>query len=657
MLLFDPLSVVFPKRAARSVLFLLLVALVGSLFATLPAVGQGISEDIVEKLQDSYEVLELSDGWLLQPKDDRGDFRAIEIRGGKVAVDGEWVDESELKRFVDADASLIFDLAEGREPAVAASSEPTSEPASEPTSDPSSAPISASDTAADRPEPPDAPRPPRPTPPVRDELRVNELERVREQLEDAIERARSGEIDRELRDRLEELRDLDDRPREIERLQRELDRLIERGERRTTRRGRDAQVTLGSNLVVERDEKVSEAVVISGNLDVLGEIDGDTTVVFGDARVDGFIDGTLVVVGGNIDVGRKGEIDGDAIAVGGAVRTEAGGHIDGEVIHLDFGELMLGDVRIGEFHWPRFDLFHFEVFDAIGRVFRILFLAVLALLAYVLAGAKVEEVSGWVRSAPWRSLFSGLAVEIGFLPALVIVVVLLCVSVIGILVACFVPPLAIFALMVIFLLGYTSVALSIGDWIARRFGLEYGNRYLVILLGMAFIEIWSVLGDVVGLIPFFGWIAALILFTAWCFKFVVWTVGLGAAVLCQFSRGPASPGGDWQQLPPTPPPPAPAASGFEPGGYGAGADSGFGKSYDESEFEQDALDGEAESGEDREYPLLQQDDIPEESSPDEAESEDADEAGDDATADADGDSDDADDADDADDSDDAGKKN
>lgn len=598
------LSVVFPSQslvpglapgpsksgrlARRATLVLLFLAL----FATLPALAQGISDDIVERLGESYDVLELSDGWLLQPKDDRGDFRAIEIRGGRVAVDGEWVDESELKRFVDADATLIFDLAEGREPA-------------SPSPEPSTAPISANSTPeADRPEPPVAPRPPRPEPPVREELRLEEMERVREQLEDAIERARSGEIDHELRDRLEELRDLDDRPREIERLQRELDRLIERSERRTTRRGRDAQVTLGSDLVVERDEKVSEAVVISGDLEVLGEIDGDTTVVFGNARVDGFIDGTLVVVGGNIDVGRQGEIDGDAIAVGGSVNTEAGGHIDGEVIHLDFGELMLGDVRIGEFYWPHFDLFHFEIFDAIGRVFRILFLAVLVLLAYVLVGAKVEEVSGWVRSAPWRSLFSGLAVEIGFLPALVIVVVLLCVSVIGILVACFVPPLALFALMLVFLLGYTSVALSLGDWIAKRFGLEYGNRYLVILLGMASIEIWSVLGDLVGLIPFFGWIGALILFTAWCFKFVVWSVGLGAAVLCQFSRGPEQPGGDWQQLPPTPPP-APGSPG-DSGGY----ESEFGKSYDESEFEQGGLDGDdAESEEDREYPLLLDDDI------------------------------------------------
>ena len=591
-------STALPRRGV------LLVVVLLALLAT-PILGQGKADEVVEQLQESYDVLQLSDGWLLQPRDGRDDYRAIEIRDGRVAVDGEWVDESELKRFVDADATLIFDLAEGRA---------------------SSAPISPV-------EPPEAPEPPRPAPSLDDqrddrdvrdvresrELRLEELERVREQLEDAIERAREGEVDGEVRDRLRDFRDLENMPREIGRLQRELERVIERSERRGTRRGRDAQVTLGSDLVVERDEKVSEAVVISGDLEVLGEVDGDTTVVLGNARVEGFIDGTLVVVGGNIDVGPNGEIDGDAIAVGGSVHTAPGGHIDGEVIHLDFGELLqLGDVRIGDFNWPHYEFFDFGVFDTIGRIFRILVLAVLALLAYVLVGAKVEEVSSWVRGAPWRSLFSGLAVEIAFVPAVFIAFVLLCVSVIGLLVACFVPPLALFILMVVFLLGYTSVVLSIGDWIAGRFGMQRGNRYVVILIGMAAVEIWSIFGDVVGMIPFFGFIGALILFGAWCFKFVVWTVGLGAAVLCQFSRDPSgSTGSDWH-LPPTPTPPAP------PSGYESDYDAGYDRSFDTDE---------AEYEEDREYPLLEGDDIPDEDGADrdssgENGSEDADEESD-----------------------------
>ncbi|MDA8021164.1 MAG: polymer-forming cytoskeletal protein [Thermoanaerobaculia bacterium] len=554
-----------------------ILAIFAALLSVLPVAAQSGAEEIVDQLRESYDVLELSDGWLLQPRDDRDDFRGIEIRDGRVAVDGEWVDENELKRFVDADATRIFDLAEGRTSAVAA-------------------PVSS----AESPESPDAPESPEPPEPVRRadrdrELRLEELERVREQLERAIERAEEGEFDREAQRRLQELRNLDRFPHELDRLHRELDRLIERGERRSIRRGRDAQVTLGSDLVVDRDEKVSEAVVVLGNLDVLGEVDGDTTVVLGNARVEGFVDGTLVVVAGDIDIGRDGVVDGDTIAVGGAVRTEPGGHIDGEVIHLDFGELIrVGDVRVGEYHWPEYELFDFGFLDAIGRIFRILFLAVLALLVYVLAGAKVEEVAGWARSAPWRSLFSGLAVEIAFVPAVFIAFVLLCVSVIGLLVACLLPPLALFVLLVVFLLGYTAVALTIGDWLAERFGLEESNRYLVILLGMAAIESWSILGDMVGIINFLSWIGALILFVAWFFKFVVWTVGLGATVLCQFSSqpSPGATGSDWA-LPPGPPPPAPPASG-----YSAGAES------DESYYDPD---GEYE--EDRDYPLLQEDDI------------------------------------------------
>lgn len=586
MLLPDPLSKTEFSTSLRFRLAVLLTAFGLALALALAASAQddSVRAEAVERLQDRYDVLELSDGWLLQPRDDRGDFRAIEIRDGRVAVDGEWVEENELKRFVDADAAVIFDLAEGRTPTRVA---PIKAPAAPPA--------------------PPAPRSERTEPEDR-EARAEDLERIREQLEEAIERARRGEVDRDLLDRLGELRNLEELPREIDRLERELDRVIERSERRSSRRGRDAQVTLGSDLVVERGEKVSEAVVISGNLDVLGEVDGDTTVVLGNARVEGFIDGTLVVVAGNIDVGPDAVIDGDAIAVGGAVHTDPGGHIDGEIIHLDFGELMrMGDVQIGDFHWPHVEFFDFGVFEAIGRIFRILFLAVLALLVYVLAGAKVEEVGSWVRGAPWRSLFSGLAVEIAFVPAVFIAFVLLCVSVIGLLVACLLPPLALFVLLVVFLLGYTSVALSIGDWIARRFGLQYSNRYLVILLGMAVIEVWSVIGDMVGLIPFLGWIGAMILFAAWCFKFVLWTTGLGAAVLCQFSRDASSgsAGSDWS-LPPQPPPPTP------PSGYGA-YENGYG-SYDQNGLEGGEASGDSASGdeayeEERDYPLLQEDDI------------------------------------------------
>lgn len=579
-----------PRRrlAGRHLVCLsLLVCLLVGLVLAAPSWGQSADErqeQALAQLEERFDVVELSDGWLLQPPDDgSADFTTLEIRDGRVLLDGEEVDLAELRRFLDDDARRVFLVAGGgRLPE-----------GTDPSGD-----SGESDDAV-----PEPPTPPAPAPSVdrerAEELAAEEMERVREQLENAIERARRGDVDREIRERLEELQDLDQMPREIDRLHRELDRLIERSERRGTRRGRDAQVTLGSNLVVERDETVSEAVVISGNLDVLGEVDGDTTVILGNARVEGFVDGTLVVVAGNIDVGPQGVIDGDAIAVGGAVHREPGGHIDGEIIHLDFGEVVnLGDIHIGEFQWPRFHFLDFGIFDALGRIVRILFLAVLALLLYVLAGAKVEEVSIWARGAPWRSLFSGLAVEIAFAPAVLVLFVLLCVSIIGLLVACLLPPLALFVLLVAFLLGYTSVALSLGDWLAERFGLDYSNRYVVILVGIAAIEIWSVFGDFVGMLPFLGWVGGLILISAWCFKFVIWTTGLGAAVLCQFSRDPAPGpvGSDWT-MPPQPPP----------------APSGSQAAYDDA---YDGADHEDVADEGRDYPLLEGDDLQSEESGD-----------------------------------------
>ena len=100
-----------PSRARLPVV--LVAFLLSSLFLVGPAAAQE-ADDIVDRLDGRFEAIQLSDGWLLRPSDPRDDLGAIELRNGRVLVDGERVDEEELRRFVDSDAAVIFALAEGR---------------------------------------------------------------------------------------------------------------------------------------------------------------------------------------------------------------------------------------------------------------------------------------------------------------------------------------------------------------------------------------------------------------------------------------------------------------------------------------------------------------------------------------------------------------
>ena len=69
------------------------------------------AEALLEQLGDRYEVLTLTDSYVLQPID-TADFAAIEIKAGSVAVDGETLTPAELRDLVGDDAAIIEDLSE-----------------------------------------------------------------------------------------------------------------------------------------------------------------------------------------------------------------------------------------------------------------------------------------------------------------------------------------------------------------------------------------------------------------------------------------------------------------------------------------------------------------------------------------------------------------
>ena len=337
----------------------------------------------------------------------------------------------------------------------------------------------------------------------------------------------------------------------------------ERRSRRRYRNRRDTQVSFGSGLRIEKDESVREVVLFSGPLIVDGEVDGDATVILGSAKVRGRVDGSLVVIGGPIHLGPDSVIDGDVVSVGGGIRREPGSEVDGEITQVGIGEAIdLGDLRIDlgrpNIFWPSFELFDFSWFDLFGRAIGLGLLGIILLLVLLLAPNKVEAISERAKLEPWKSGLVGLLVEVLFAPLLGLVCIVLLISIVGIPLLIFILPLMCLAMVVYLLLGFAGVSLTTGRWIQRRFDWQGLGKYLLLMIGLFFLYGWSILGEAMSITPWpIRLTAILLLMLGFCLKYLAWTIGLGAAVLDQFSPLPSPPGLEtWDGRPPEDPSPS-----------------------------------------------------------------------------------------------------
>ncbi len=333
----------------------------------------------------------------------------------------------------------------------------------------------------------------------------------------------------------------------------------------------DTRISFASSLTVEEHESVRDVVVIGGSLEVLGEIDGDAVAVGGSVEVRGEVDGSVTAVGGSVSLGPDAIIDGDVSAIGGNVHREPGATIHGGITELSLGEWEAPEWDF-DFGGRRSRDFGFVWVGFVESVIMTILLAVFVLFTVLIARGYVGSVADRATREPWKAGLVGLIAEVLFVPAVVLVFIILAVSVIGI-------PLAILwmiasplCLILMFLIGFTSIALAAGRKLEGRFDLEDMGPYVAVLLGIALIQGWTIVGEafsfVGGPIKVTAWLLILMGFLV---KFVAWTVGLGAVLLHGFAPLPESGGAaalpassPRPSYPPPPPPAAPPSPPFEP---------------------------------------------------------------------------------------------
>jgi hypothetical protein len=271
----------------------------------------------------------------------------------------------------------------------------------------------------------------------------------------------------------------------------------------------DAQVVITGQVIVARDERVGNVVILNG-----------------DAVINGRVDGSVFAANGDVIV--RGTVKDDVHAFNGRVIVEGGARVGGDVTsrekaRISPGATVVGDVKSVN---SRFSLGWAGAVAAIVIWLAIvLSTLVLGLLLLVIAPRAADAFADAGRTAIGASIGLGIAAAIG----LPIIGLALLASVIGL-------PLGavlLLALGFLYTLGYVASAYFLGRLILR----PPQNRFLAYLVG------WGIL-SVAGVIPVLN-----------VLTFIAATVyGVGMIVVATFRarKGPREP---------SPPAPGPADAG------------------------------------------------------------------------------------------------
>ncbi|HEY0510801.1 MAG TPA: polymer-forming cytoskeletal protein [Thermoanaerobaculia bacterium] len=478
-----------------------------------PATAQEKSE-LRRSIESRYEILPVTGGVLLKPRQERAGIRTLEVTGNpgdQIAVNGERVSPRTLRDWLGEDADPVLRLqavpAAQRRQVVGLDAEAAARPETavpEASKAPAATPEAATgetasdtdvnETTAEPSEVPEAPEPPEPA---------------------------GGSSDRHTT-----------------------------GDR----------VNLGGGVHVRSDEVADEVMAIGGAAEVEGDVRHDVMAVGGPVRITGTVGGDVAGIGGSVYLGPHAVVNGNVTSVGGSIEREPGAVIHGSPSEVG----VLPFIR----HHRRF---HFGplwgswggVPEAIGSLMSLVLTGLLVCLVLLVARRSVERVDRQLTAQPWPSVAVGLAGSIFFWPLLIVVTVLLAITIVGCVLFLLYPFLLLYVGLLL-LLGYATVAYRLGRWLEGRFSRDFGGPYAAALVGVLALHGWSVLGNLLDLLPGpFGVFAFLCGLFGTLASMAALIVGFGAVILSRFGlapgywprRGapPVPPGPSMQSAPPNPP--------------------------------------------------------------------------------------------------------
>ena len=295
-----------------------------------------------------------------------------------------------------------------------------------------------------------------------------------------------------------------------------------------------ARIGVAKRIVVAEDEEVRDAVVSIG----------------APVRIEGRVRDGVVVVGGDLELAPTADVRGDLTVIGGALTIADGAKHAGAIHHT---------VGLPWPHWswawPSFGWARFEPQGAgrwlplAGTTARLLILSVLLAVLAAVAGPRLQRIGAAAAAAPVRSAITGVAIQLLFVPVLIVVAIAMAVTIIGLPFVAVLVPLAVLTLVAATLVGFASLALRLGGAVWSS-GDTAPGPVVAVLTGMAILLLPTLLARLVGLGPdVLRWPALTLLALGTIVEYVAWTIGLGSAARTGLGR--------WSVVPP-PIPPAPS---------------------------------------------------------------------------------------------------
>ncbi|HVH43397.1 MAG TPA: hypothetical protein VM925_13680 [Labilithrix sp.] len=270
-----------------------------------------------------------------------------------------------------------------------------------------------------------------------------------------------------------------------------------------TVRGEDRNV-IGGSLVISRDEVVHTVTVAGGSVRVEGTVTGDLVIAGGSGTVasGGRVFGNATVFGGELEVENNGRIDGEVGVAGGELKREEGAIIGGRVVdkaHPGNVKVTVNDdgVKTGSTpaDEPRRSGLSAAVHDFGQSMTKMALLFVLGCVLLALLTRRMEKVQAEVATRPMRSFAVGIVASLGGAIAGAILIVVLCITVIGI-------PVAIMGVLTLVLALYGAIASVLTTFGAAVLGHRSQNPYLHLLAGCFAFLVVSSIPWVGGLVTF-----------------------------------------------------------------------------------------------------------------------------------------------------------
>jgi hypothetical protein len=253
---------------------------------------------------------------------------------------------------------------------------------------------------------------------------------------------------------------------------------------------------------------------------------GSIAVAGGTLTVTGTVNGNALVVDGDLVVGDGGHITGDAMSAFGRVRVE-GGRVDGEIRSLNGQIGRASGIEEARQTSPASETSH-SVGLALGWL---VILVLIGIGVLVFAGSYLDAVVETLEANFARSLLVGVASQLAFVPALVVLVIALVLTIIGALLVPFAIVAFVLAACGLVTLGFLGVARVTGETIGGRATRRLSSRGAALramVVGVTvFLAAWVIAAA-------FTWspIASFALHAiALAITWVAATAGLGATVL------------------------------------------------------------------------------------------------------------------------------